>query len=78
MDPSSEVKDTDEDKDEDGSNNSIVHDIFDKPSAENIESESECNIVNATTELNYDDHINLQRMSKKQIILTYLNAEGMF
>ena len=68
--PSSDVNDTDEDKDEDESNNSIVHDIFDEPSAENIimeESESECNIVNETssqsnssnftTELNYDDHI---------------------
>ena len=67
---SSEVNDTDEDKDEDESNNSIVHDLFDEPSAENIiieESESECNIVNetlsqsdssnVTTELNYDDHI---------------------
>ena len=70
MAPSSDVNDTDEDKDEDESNNSIVHDLFDKPSAENLiieESESECNIVNetlsqsdssnATTELNYDDHI---------------------
>ena len=34
-----------------------MHDLFGKPSAENLESESECNIVNATTELNYDDHI---------------------
>ena len=54
---SSDVNDTDEDKDEDKSKNSIVHDLFDEPSAENLESESECNIVNATTELNYDDHI---------------------
>ena len=67
---SSNVKDTDEDKYEDESNNFIVQDIFDEPSAENIiieESKSECNIVNetssqsdssnATTELNYDDHI---------------------
>ena len=66
MDPSSDVNDTDEDE----SNNSIVHDLFDEPSAENLiigESESECNIVNetssqsdpsnVTTELNYDDHI---------------------
>ena len=70
MAPSSDVNNTDEDKDEDESNNSIVHDLFDKPSAENLiinESESECNIVNdilsqsnssnVTTELNYDDHI---------------------
>ena len=41
MAPSSDVKDTDEDKDEDESNNSIVHDIFDEPSGENLESESE-------------------------------------
>ena len=57
MAPSSDVKDTDEDKDEDESNSSIVHDLFVEPSLENLESESECNIVNATTELNYDDHI---------------------
>ena len=70
MAPSSDVNDTDENKDEDESNNSIVHDIFDEHSAENLimeDSESECNIVNetlsqsnssnVTTELNYDDHI---------------------
>ena len=70
MAPSLDVNDTDEDKDEDKSNNSIVHNLFDKPSAENLiikESESECNIVNETssqpdssnitTELNYDDNI---------------------
>ena len=70
MPPSSDVNDTDEDKYEDESNNFIVHDLFEEPSAENLiieESESECNIVNetssqsdssnATTELNYDDHI---------------------
>ena len=70
MAPSSDVNDTDEDKDEGESNNSIVHDLFDEPSAENLimeESDSECNIVNetssqsdssnVTTELNYDDHI---------------------
>ena len=57
MAPSSDVKDTYEDKDEDESKNSIVPDIFDEPSAENLESESHCNIVNATTELDYDDHI---------------------
>ena len=33
---SSDVKDTDEDKDEDESNNSIVHDPFDKPSLEKL------------------------------------------
>ena len=54
--PSSDVKDTDEDKDEDESKNSIAR-SFDKPSAENLESKSDCNIVNATTELNYDEHI---------------------
>ena len=70
MSPSSVVNYTDEDSDEDGSNNSIVHDPFDEPSLENLimdVSESECNIVNetlsqsdssnVTTELNYDDHI---------------------
>ena len=49
---SSDVNDTDKDKDKDESNNSIVHDIFDEPSSENIimeESESECNIVNETS-----------------------------
>ena len=51
MAPSSYVNDTDEDKDKDKSNNSIVHDLFDEPSSENLimeESESECNIVNET------------------------------
>ena len=51
MAPSLEVNDTDEDKDENESNNSIVHNLFDKPSSENIimeESESECNIFNET------------------------------
>ena len=37
---SSDVKDTDEDKDEDKSNNSIAQ-SFDKTSAENLESESD-------------------------------------
>ena len=73
MAPSLEVNDTDEDTDEEESNNSIVHDPFDKPSLKNLimdVSESECNIVdktlsqsdssNVTTELSYDDHINLQ------------------
>ena len=51
MAPSSDVYDTDEDKDEDESNNSIVHDPFDEPSSENLimeVSESECNIVDET------------------------------
>ena len=48
MAPSPDVKDTDNDKDKDESKNSIVHDLFEEPLAENIiidESESECNIV---------------------------------
>ena len=56
MAPSLDVKDTDKDKDEDESNNSIAR-SFDEPSAENLERQSECNIVNATTELNYNEHI---------------------
>ena len=52
MDLSSDVKDTDKDKNEDKSNNSIAQ-SFDEPSAENLERKSDCNIVNATTELNY-------------------------
>ena len=56
MAPSSNVKDTDKDKDEDESNNSIAP-YFDEPSAENLESESDCNIINATTELNCNEHI---------------------
>ena len=68
-----------------------MHNPFGEPSSENLimeVSESECNVVNetlsqsdssnVTTELNYDDHINLQRMSKKQDILTYSSAEGIF
>ena len=52
MAPSSEVNDTDKDKDEDKSNNSIVHNPFDKTSSENLimdVSQSECNIVNETS-----------------------------
>ena len=56
MAPSSDVKDTDEDKDEEKSKNSIAK-YFDEPSAENLESESDCNIVNANTELNYEDDV---------------------
>ena len=69
MAPSSDVKDTDEYKDEDESNNSIAR-SFDEPSAENLESESECNIVSATTELNYDDHI---KPSANVIEASYFN-----
>ena len=36
MAPSSDVNDTYQDTDEDESNNSIVHDPFDKPSPENL------------------------------------------
>ena len=50
------VKDTDEDTDEDESNHSIAR-SFDEPLSENLESESDCNIVNATTELNCNEHI---------------------
>ena len=56
MAPSSDVKDTDGDKYEEKSNNSIAQ-SFDEPSAENLESESVCNIVNANTELNYGDDV---------------------
>ena len=69
MDLSSDVKDTDEDKDVDKSKNSIVR-SFDEPSAENLESESDCNIVNATTELNYDEHI---KLSANVIEASYFN-----
>ena len=51
MAPSSDVNDTDEEKYKNESNNSIVHDLFDEPSSENLimeESESECIIVNET------------------------------
>ena len=51
MAPSSDVNNMDEDKDEDKSNNSIVHNLFDEPSPENLimeESKSERNIVNET------------------------------
>ena len=69
MDPSSDVKDTNKDKDEDESNNSIAR-SFDKPSAENLESESDYNIVNANTELNYDEHI---KPSANVIEASYFN-----
>ena len=85
-----DVKDKDEDKDEDESNNSIAQ-SFDEPSSENLimdVSESECNIVaetlsqsdtsNISKELNYKDDVNLQRMLKNQVILTYSSAEGIF
>ena len=72
MAPSLDVKDTDEDKDEDESNNSIAR-YFDEPSAENLERQSECNIVNATTELNYDQHI---EPSTNVIEASYFNIFG--
>ena len=66
---SSDVKDTEEDKDKDKSNNSIAL-SFDEPSAENLimdVSESECNILdetlsqsdtsNVSKELNYEDDV---------------------
>ena len=56
MDPSWDVKGTDEDKDKDESKNPIAQ-SFDGPSAENLENKSVCNIVNATTELNYEDDV---------------------
>ena len=58
MAPSSDVKTTDEDKNEEKSNNPIAR-SFDELSAENLESESDWNIVNATTELNCNEHIKL-------------------
>ena len=66
MAPSSDVKDTDEDKDEDKSNNRIAR-SFDEPSAENLESESDCNIVNATTELTFPT-----KSKSLKILLRYL------
>ena len=57
---SSNVKDTDKDTNEDESNHSIAR-SFDEPSSENQDSESDCNYVNTTTELNRNEHINLQR-----------------
>ena len=69
MAPSSDVKDTDKDKDEDESKNSIAR-SFHKPSAENLEIESDCNIVKATTSLNYDKHI---QPSANVIEATYFN-----
>ena len=69
MAPLSDVKDTDKDKDEYESNNSIAQ-SFDEPSAENLESESDCNIVNATTELNCNEHI---KPSANVIEASYFN-----
>ena len=50
---SSNVKDMDEDKYKDESNNSIAQ-SFDEPSAENLERESDIKIVNASTVLIYE------------------------
>ena len=63
MAPSSAVNDTDEDTDEDESNNSIVHNPFDKNSSENLimdVSESECNIVDET--LLHSDSSNITKL----------------
>ena len=66
---SSNVKDTDEDTDEDESNQSIAQ-SFDEPSSENLDSESDCNIVNTTTELNCNEHI---KPSASVIEASYFN-----
>ena len=50
------VKDENKDTDEDESNHSIAR-SFDEPSSENLESESDFNIVNTTTELNCNEQI---------------------
>ena len=50
------VQDTDEDTDEDESNHSIAR-SFDETSSEYLDSESDCNIVNTTTELKCNEHI---------------------
>ena len=49
------IKDT-EDTDEDESNHSIAW-SFDEPSLENLDSESDFNIVSTTTELNHNEYI---------------------
>ena len=54
MAPSLDVKNMDEDKNEYKSNNPIAR-SFDEPSAENLM--TDCNIDNATTELNYKGDI---------------------
>ena len=64
-----DVKDTDKDKDEDESNILIAR-YFEKPSAENLESESDCNVVNAITKLNCDEHI---KPSTNVIEASYFN-----
>ena len=46
----------DEDTDKDESNLSIAR-YFDEPSSENLDSESDCNIINTTMELNCNEHI---------------------
>ena len=66
---SSNVKDTDKDTDEDESNHSIAR-SFDKPSSENLESESDCKIVKSTTELNCNKHI---KPSANVIEASYFN-----
>ena len=66
---SSNVTDTDEDTDKDESNHSIAQ-SFDEPSSENLYSESDCNIVNTTTELNCNEHI---KTSASVIEASYFN-----
>ena len=61
-------KDT-EDTDEDESNHSIAR-SFDEPSLENLDSESDCNIVNTTTELKCNEHI---KPSENVIEASYFN-----
>ena len=66
---SSNVKDADEDTDEDESNHSIAQ-SFDEPSSENLDSESDCIIVNTTTELNCNKHM---KPSENVIEASYFN-----
>ena len=66
---SSNVKNTDEDTDEEKSNHSIAR-SFEEPSSENLDSESDCNIVNTTTELNCNEHI---KPSANVIEASYFN-----
>ena len=72
MAPPLDVNDTDEDK----SNNSIVHEPFQKPSSENLSmdvSESECSIVNET--LSHNDSSDVltilrQHEDRKSVVLS--------
>ena len=53
-----------------GSSKDRAIELFDETSAENLESESDCNIFNATTELNCDEHI---KLSANVIESSYFN-----